>query len=70
MAIRSFRDEEGKCWRAWESGRGMIGGGWLWFQSGAVRRQLIDPPGGWSDWPDEALLRLCHAAETLPGVAA
>ncbi len=71
MGVRVFADAEGNNWQAWEvEPDGAVplfsadtGHAWLWFESGRDQRRLPDPPSGWSDWPDEALDRLRHAAQ-------
>ena len=72
MGVRSFRDMDGNAWQVWQViprsevqplYAGSMGHGWLCFESESEKRRLPDPPSGWSEWPDEALERLCRAAE-------
>jgi hypothetical protein len=71
MGVRVFEDTEGNRWRAWEvEGDRQVplfsadtDHAWLWFESGGDKRRLPDPPTGWTEWPDEALDRLRHAAQ-------
>jgi hypothetical protein len=72
MGVRNFRDADGNAWQVWQVAprsevaplyAGSMTHGWLCFESGSEKRRLPDPPAGWGEWPDEALERLCRAAE-------
>jgi hypothetical protein len=80
MAVRDFRDEHGREWRAWDVNPdqlhpatryelpGEYQGGWLAFETkdGAVRKRLAIYPTDWSTLPTEELERLVMEAEPVP----
>ncbi|MBD0319977.1 MAG: hypothetical protein ICV87_06575 [Gemmatimonadetes bacterium] len=72
--MRSFRDTDGNAWQVWQVTlpretaplyAGSMAHGWLCFEAESEKRRLPDPPAGWGEWPDEALERLCRAAEPV-----
>jgi hypothetical protein len=73
MAYREFQDSMGTTWTVWDTypTRPEVmdetwRGGWLTFESGAVRRRLAPIPKGWSDAATARLELMCKAAEASP----
>ena len=73
MGLRTFRDGNGDCWRAWRVEtpsatahliESNFRGGWLAFEreDGAERRRLVQAPEDWTSLPEERLLSLLAAA--------
>jgi hypothetical protein len=75
MALRTFRDGEGRAWRVCEVSLRQLGrvpgprrvlpglaGGWLCFEAGGDKRRLAPYPADWHELDDRALALLCAAA--------
>jgi hypothetical protein len=79
LAIRSFQDTEGTTWRVWRvlpqkpilvSTSPGLARGWLCFESASGKRRLADPPDGWEEHPESALLELLGRATAVRARAA
>jgi hypothetical protein len=79
MAIRSFRDAEGRTWRVWHvvpqsevlrATSPELTDGWLCFEYDGQKRRLVSPPTAWLDSTDDELLALLGAATPVkrPGI--
>jgi len=72
MALREFKDGQGRAWRVWETiparavGLGELGKGWLTFDDGLERRRLAPVPNGWAELTDERLELLLRVAQPSP----
>jgi hypothetical protein len=82
MAVRDFRDEAGRAWRAWEVApddldvrtkdedylASLYYTGWIVFETveGTEKRRLYPIPRGWSELPDPELEVLLNKAEVVP----
>lgn len=82
MAVRDFRDDGGRAWRAWEVAPDDLDArtkdedylaslyytGWIVFETvdGSEKRRLYPIPRGWSELPDPELEVLLNKAEVVP----
>jgi hypothetical protein len=77
MGMRTFRDADGREWRAWDvspDGTNEIrfrtvghlppemASGWLCFESGELKRRLTPVPHRWDEDDDASLCTLCSLA--------
>lgn len=81
MAVREFKDDMGREWRAWDvrpddlSPRtkdedylaSLYYTGWIAFETtaGHEKRRLFPIPGDWSALPDHELVKLLESAEAV-----
>jgi hypothetical protein len=85
MSTRTFRDEGGTDWQAWEVLPGThlttrmrlstllpddMAGGWLTFESASEKRRVYPIPPGWEDASDDMLRLLLRAAASVRMVPA
>ena len=82
LAVREFKDEAGRTWRAWEILPEAIHPrikaedyladcyeiGWIVFETtdGRSKRRLCPHPHAWHTFPDKELCRLLDRAEVVP----
>lgn len=74
MAVRSFRDPDGRQWDVWEvipsrtSDRFLpatMADGWLCFEAADEKRRLHPVRSGWERLDDAELLALCLTADPV-----
>lgn len=76
MPLRSFRADDGTCWKVWRTRAGYLGRDrdapteWLAFQKddGTERRRLMQIPATWFELSDERLELLRRVAEPVSSV--
>jgi hypothetical protein len=79
MAIRVFRDPDGREWQVWDvvPGRELESGsrrhylppemaeGWLCFEAADQKRRLTPFPADWEHKDDDSMHLLCRSAEPV-----
>lgn len=70
MAHRTFKDDDGREWEAWDVVPNKyvgptLDGGWLAFQSGAERRRLTPLPLYWVTAPEDELREMLERAKRV-----